>query len=59
MAYNNRWDIRPEEVKKVCRKNGLDVDDEQAKFVLDFINILAQAAFEQMDIEENANAQSE
>lgn len=45
MVYNNRWQLKPDEVKKVCRKNGLDVDDEEAKFILDFISILAEAAF--------------
>lgn len=39
----NRWELKTEEVEKVCRKNGLAVDKEQARFILDFISILAEA----------------
>lgn len=53
---NNRWELNTEEVEKVCRKNGLAVDEEQARFILDFISILAEAAFNPKSDHEKSNS---
>lgn len=42
---SNKYDIYPDEIIKICKQHGLDVNLEQAEFILNFISILAIVTF--------------
>ncbi|MCH7414302.1 hypothetical protein MM213_12455 [Belliella sp. R4-6] len=44
---SNKYDIHPDEIIKICKQHGLEVNQNQAEFILDFISILAEVAFNQ------------